>query len=354
MTCSIKKLQQKLRLENMDALLVSSSANIRYLTNYEARDSYLLVSPKKSVFITDFRYLYEAKKNLKGIQVQLINGSLFKTIANIAKALGVKNLGFETRNLIHAEQQKIREELDKNIGFLPTVDLIEDTRKIKTPQELRKIREATKVAVKALQFAKKILKPGKKEIDIAFEIERFIRLDYGCKISFDIIVASGPNSSLPHHITSKRKLQQNEPVLIDLGADFQGYKSDLTRVFFLGRILPYAREIYDIVLAAQKAAISEIQAGIPIKDIDKKARQFIAQKGYDKYFGHALGHGIGLEVHEDPHIYGKSSEKLESGMVFTVEPAIYLPGKFGIRIEDMALVNKEGSEVLSGNLDKRI
>jgi len=349
-----KKLQQKLKLEGVDALLVSSLPNIRYLTNYDARDAYLLVSLKKSVFITDFRYLYEAKKNLKGIQVQLINGSLFKTIANTAKALGVRSLGFETRNLIHAEQQKIKEELSKNIGFLPTIDFIENIRKIKTPQELKKIREATKIAVKAMQLAKKIAKPGMREIGLAFEIERFIRLDCGAKLSFDIIVASGPNSSFPHHISSKRKLKQNEAVLIDLGADFDGYKSDLTRVFFLGKIPPYAREIYNIVLAAQSAAIKEIQAGTPIKDIDKKARQFIAQKGFAKYFGHALGHGIGLEVHEEPHIWDKSNEKLENGMVFTLEPAIYLPGKFGIRIEDMALVNKRGSEVLSGNLDKRI
>ncbi|MDD5236582.1 MAG: Xaa-Pro peptidase family protein [Candidatus Omnitrophica bacterium] len=354
MTDRIEKIPQELNLQGLDALLISSLPNIRYLTCYEARDAYLLVSAKKNVFITDFRYLYEARKNLKGIQVQLINGSLFKTIARTAKELKIKRLGFESKNLVYAEQQKIREELDEKIGFLPTFDLIEGLRKIKSPQELKKIKTATRIATSAMQFAKRLLKPGLSEIDVVFEIERFIRLEHGCKPSFDIIVASGPNSSFPHHISSERKLLKNEPVLIDLGVDFQGYKSDLTRVFFLGKIPAYAREIYEIVLAALKSAISEIQAGNPVGSIDNKARHIIAQKGYAKNFGHALGHGIGLEVHEEPHIYGKSSEELTENMVFTIEPAIYLPGKFGIRIEDMVWVKQKGSEVLSGNLDKRI
>ncbi|MCM8779915.1 MAG: Xaa-Pro peptidase family protein [Candidatus Omnitrophica bacterium] len=351
LNCS-KIIQQKLKKEGLNAILISSLPNIRYLTNYEAREAYLLVSLKKSVFITDFRYLLEAKKNLKGIQVQQINGSLFKTIADIAKFLGVKSLGFEARNLAYAEQQKIKEELGKKIELIPTHNLIEEIRAVKAPEEIEKIKIATKIAIKAMHLAKEVVRPGLREIDLAFEIERFIRIDCGAKLSFDIIVASGPNSSYPHHISSKRKLLKNDIVLIDLGADLEGYKSDLTRVFFLGRIPFYARRIYDIVLAAQNAAIKEIKAGILIKDIDKKARQFITQKGYGRYFGHALGHGIGLEVHEEPHIWGKSSEKLETGMVFTIEPAIYLPNKFGIRIEDMVLVTEKGSEVLSGNLNK--
>ena len=277
MTDSVKKIQKKLRLEKLDAILISSPANIRYLTGYEARDSYLLVSPKKCVFITDFRYLLEAQKNIKDIQIQLINGSLFKTIAKTAKALDIKCLGFETRNLIHAEYHKIKEELGRSILFLPTIDFVEDMRKIKSAQELGRIKKATCIAIKAMQLARKIAKPGMREIDLAFEIERFIRLDYGAKLSFDIIVASGPNSSFPHHITSKRKLKENEALLIDLGVDLEGYKSDLTRVFFLGKIPAYARRIYDIVLAAQCAAIKGIKAAIPIIDIDIKGRLFITK-----------------------------------------------------------------------------
>ncbi|MCM8762936.1 MAG: aminopeptidase P family protein [Candidatus Omnitrophica bacterium] len=348
----LKRICLKLKDKNLDALLVSNSANIRYLTDYEARESYLLVSLKKSFFVTDFRYFYEAKKRVPDFSIKLIDGSLFKLIAKLAKELKISRLGFEAKDLIYAEQQKIREELDKKIDFVATYDFVEELRETKGLKEIKKIKMATRMAISAMHFAKKIVRPGLREIDLAFEIERFIRIEKKAGISFPLIVASGPNSSFPHHITSKRKLLKNDIVLIDLGVDFQGYKSDLTRVFFLGRIPSYVRKIYSIVLAAQNAAIREVRAGIPIKNIDKKARQLIIQKGYGRYFGHALGHGIGLEVHEAPHISEKNKERLKAGMVFTIEPAIYLPARFGIRIEDMVRVGENGCEVLSGGLDK--
>ena len=165
-------------------------------------------------------------------------------------------------------------------------------------------------------------------------------------------MASGPNSAYPHHITSERKLKENEPVLVDLGVDYGGYKSDLTRVFFLGKIDTLTRKVYAIVRQAQEQALQGIEPGKTCSEIDNLARGFIENKGFGGYFGHGLGHGVGLEIHEEPHLGKKQDLRLEPGMVFTVEPAVYLPGKFGIRLEDMVLVTKKGSEVLSGSLNK--
>jgi Xaa-Pro aminopeptidase len=229
---------------------------------------------------------------------------------------------------------------------------VEDLRQIKDPQEIAKIHKATKIAIKALRQIRSFLLPAKKEIEIALELERLIRCLGGYSSSFEIIVASGPNSSFPHHLTSSRKLCDNEPVLIDMGVDYLGYKSDLTRVFFLGKIKPLVREVYDIVLEAQARALKRIKPAVIINQIDRAARQYITQEGYGGFFGHNLGHGIGLEVHENPHISLRQNKRLHPGMVFTVEPAIYLPNKFGIRIEDMALVTEKGVELLSGALHK--
>ena len=204
----------------------------------------------------------------------------------------------------------------------------------------------------ALRYIREFLSCGRSELEIAAELERFIRYHGAQSASFDIIVASGINSSYPHHLTSPKKLKSGESLVIDMGVNYRGYKSDLTRVFFLGKITLLVRRIYDIVRNAQQKAIARIKPGSSIREVDEAARSYIAQKGYGRYFGHNLGHGIGLEVHEAPKISSRQEGRLKEGMVFTIEPGIYLPGKFGIRIEDLVLVTKKGCEVLSGSLDK--
>lgn len=349
-----KNLHRLLTGKGLDGLLISSQPNIRYLTDYEARDSCVIITPKEKIFITDFRYLYEAKRSLRQFSIHMPKDSLFKLIADLARKSGISRLGFESKNLYHAEYQKIKEELPSGIDFIPTFNLIERLRQVKDAEELSRIKEATRMAQAAFNMAQRIIRPGLKEIDIAQRIEDFLNTSFKCKAAFEIIVASGPNSSLPHHITSARKLKANEIVLIDMGVDFMGYKSDLTRVYFLGKISLYARRIHGIVLRAQENAIKRIKPGQDIKDIDKAARHYIEKSGFARYFGHATGHGIGLEVHEDPHISPRHSENLTEGNVFTVEPGIYLPFKFGIRIEDVVAVTKKGCEILSGNLNKSI
>ncbi len=349
----IQKIYAKLSQENLDGLIVSSPANISYLTNSTSRDSYFLISKKTNIYFTDSRYIEEAKKNLRRLAlVKKVNGSVFKIIADACINLGLKRIGFEERYLPFAEHKKIKQELNKRGDLIPTFGLVEELREIKTTEELEKIKKAIQITIKAFKFIKDFMSPGKKEIEIAAELERFISYNGARKEAFDIIVASGPDSSFPHHMTSQRKIKNNEPVLVDIGVDYLGYKSDLTRVFFLGKISPTVKKIYDIVRKAQDRAIKNIKPAVHINKIDTAARQYITQEGYGGFFGHNLGHGIGLEVHEEPRISPKAEGILKPNMVFTVEPAIYLPNKFGIRLEDIVLVTKKGCNVLSGSLNK--
>jgi Xaa-Pro aminopeptidase len=347
----IKSLQEKIAREGLDALIVLSAHNISYLTYYASRDSYLVVSKKKNAYITDSRYIEEAKRSLsRAFAVKKIEGPGFKTIARACRRF--KRVGFEERFLSYAEFRKLKGEFAAAIELIPASGLIEQMRKIKEKQEIAKIRQATQIAISAFHFIRDYISVGRKEAEIAAELERFIRYHGGRASSFDIIVASGPNSSFPHHLTGERKIKNNEPVLIDLGVDYQGYKSDLTRVFFLGKIKSCVRDVYAVVLKAQAKALQEIRPGVYINKIDTAARQYIKAKGYGGFFGHNLGHGIGLEVHEEPRISLKETAKLEAGMVFTVEPGVYLPNHFGIRIEDEVLVTQKGVQVLSGALHK--
>lgn len=352
MNSKIAKIIKQLNQDNLDGFILSSPSNISYLTEFRSRDAYLVISVKENVYITDSRYIEEARKRLKGFTLAETNNSVFKKIADICHGLRLKCIGFEERNLAFAEYKKIRKELNDSVGIVATSGLVEELRQIKTPEELEKIRKATEITIRAFRFIKDFIVAGKKELEIAAELERFIRYNGATASSFDIIVASGPNSSFPHHLTSERKIKKDEPVLLDLGVDYSGYKSDLTRVFFSGKINFLAKKIYRIVLKAQELALAKIKPGVVMNEIDGFARGYIEKKGYASFFGHGLGHGVGLEVHEEPHINKKENKRLQCGMVFTVEPAIYLPGKFGIRIEDMVLVTKDGMEVLSGALDK--
>jgi len=353
MNLPIENIYSKIKERELDAALISLPANITYLTGYASRDSYFLISKKGNIYFTDSRYTQEAKKHLKNIsRIESIDQGAFKAIARSCRSLKLKTVGFEEKHTSYAEFRQITKELKSGIKLLPLQGLVETAREIKTPQEIAKIKTATKITIRALQFINEFIKPGIREIEVAAELERFTRYEGAHGSAFSIIVASGPNSSYPHHITSRKKIRKHEHVLIDIGTDYQGYKSDLTRIFFLGKINVLARKIYDIVLGANELAIKAVKPGVPIKDIDAIARNHIAKSGYGEFFGHALGHGIGLMVHEAPSVSAKQEIRLEPGMIFTIEPAIYLPQRFGIRIEDMILVTRKGYEVLSGSLNK--
>ncbi len=347
----LERLHTILQKNHLDGILVSSQPNITYLTGFLSSDSYLLVTPKQNFFITDSRFYQQARAWLNGLSIKLAGRSVFNTIARLAKKCKIKHLGFEAKNLDVAQYHKIKSLL-RPLHFISTHGLIEELRKIKEPEELTKIKNAVTISAHALRYAQRIIRPGFSEIEIAAELERFIRYKGARTTSFETIVASGENSALPHHLTSKRRLKRCECLFIDIGVDYQGYKSDLTRTFFLGKIPSKISKIYRIVHQAQVQAINMIKPGVKICEIDRCARQYIAKHGYGGFFAHNLGHGIGLEIHEAPFISTDNKTTTEAGMVFTVEPAIYLPGKFGVRIEDNIAVTENGCEVLSGDLDK--
>jgi Xaa-Pro aminopeptidase len=344
---------KRLKYSNLDGFIVSSPKNLSYLTRFDNPDAYALVSSKGLTYFTDSRYAESCKDKLKGgFSVRITNGSIFTSIAKYCIDSGLKRIGFEERQLPYAEYKKIKEYFKAKALLVPTYAVIEGLREIKRPEEIVKIKQALKITASAIGFIKDFIRPGIKEIELAAELERFIRYRGAKGSAFDIIVGCGANSAYPHHFPTAKKLVDNSSVLIDLGVDYLGYKSDLTRVFFLGKINSLYRRIYAIVVKAQDIAIKKIKPGEKASVIDAASRKYIENKGYGKNFVHSLGHGVGLDIHEMPNIGANSQEVLKEGMVFTVEPAIYLPGKFGVRIEDMVLVTKRGCEVLSGTINK--
>lgn len=331
--------------------MVTNPANVSYLSGFHASESYLLISLGKDFFITDFRYIEEARVLVKGFSFAQINSSLFKSIADLINSLDIESVAFEAKSMSFAEHQKIKKGIKAKIALIPEFDLVEELRQIKYPDEIKKIRQAIKIATEALKFVKNSIEPGIKERHLAAELEKFIRLRGGDAAAFELIVASGASSAFPHTRPKDAPISDNAPLLVDLGVDFEGYKSDLTRTFFLGKITPLFKKSYDIVRQAQELAIAGIKPGVPAVKIDRIARDFIIKKCGRDLLGHSLGHGVGLEVHEAPAISSKNNDLLQEGMVFTVEPAVYLKGKFGIRIEDMVLVTKKGCEILSDSRD---
>ncbi len=351
MMTRIKKLIQVLPSAKVDALLVTFDPNIKYLTHFNASESWLLVTPKKTLYLTDFRYVLEAKKGLpQAIEVKQYTKSFYETLTELTAQYKIKRLGFDSRHLTLAQFNLLNKTLPSHIVLTEANNLVENFREIKDEGEIRLIREALSIHQEALKLMKKTIKPGLTERDVFLKLDQFVK-SKGVDYSFSPIIASGPNSCFPHARVTDRKIKNNEPVLLDMGIDVKGYKSDLTRMFFLGRIAELVSHVNDCVYQAQQNAIKLIKPGVCIADVDKAARGFLDEKGFGKYFGHSLGHGVGLEIHESPRVSQMNKGILKEGMVITVEPAVYLPNKFGIRLEEMVLVTKKGCEVLSGNIN---
>ena len=350
MTNSIKQLVSKFNKYKIDSLLVTCDTNIRYLVGFPSAESWLFITPAKIFFITDFRYYREAKDALSGVSVKCSLNSKTETLFEIAKKMKVNVIGVDENVLLVSQYRNLASNKPKIIKLKKATGLIESLRIIKEAGEIQRIKEALKIQKKAVAFLHKVVKPGVSEKEVFFKLEKYVR-EMGVRFSFDPIIASGHNSSYPHARITDRKIQKNDIVLIDFGIDVKGYKSDLTRMFFLGKISHFIQEVVVSVVEAQRRAIEIIKPGIAAFEIDKQARNYLAKKKLAKYFRHSLGHGVGLDIHEAPMLSRKDSSILEEGMIVTVEPAVYIPGKFGIRIEDMVLVTKKGCKVLSDNIN---
>lgn len=340
-----------MRRQGIDSFLVTRPENVRYLSGYSGNGACLVFARGEKFLITDARYYLQAKRDVKDFGIIIAESPVSDILAGLAARLRFRKLGFESPHLPYGAYERISAKL-VGVEFVSLPDTVERFRQIKDGSEIAHIRDSVAILENAVLHFKAMLKPGLSENDLASKTEYFIRAASGEWASFEIIVASGSNSTFPHARPTDRIIKPNDMVLLDLGVSYEGYKSDLTRVFFLGKINAKQKKIYDTVKEAQRRSIKAIKPGAKISEIDGIARGFINGKGFGKGFGHSLGHGIGLEVHEAPAVSSRNHAEIKPGMVFTVEPAVYLPGWGGIRIEDMVLVTRKGCEVLTDDIDK--
>lgn len=331
---------------HIDAFLVTNSANVRYLTQYKAEAAWLLVTSRKAYYLTDARFSLEAKKGLRQTPVLEAPHPFLEPIRRVLQKEGAGVLGFDENAMSVATFKKVRAGLSHVVRLKACNQLIDKLRQIKDKEETLKIREALKINLAMMRYAGSILRPGMTEQQVLNKLAGFVE-KHKAGFAFDSIIASGPHSACPHARVTDRRLRKGEPVLIDAGIDMNGYKSDLTRMFFLGKMTTSFRNIYQAVASAQELAFRKIRPGIKAAEVDLAARNFLEKKGLARYFSHSLGHGVGLEVHEEPRISSKSTTRLRPGMIFTVEPGVYLADRFGVRVEDMILVTDSGYEVLS-------
>jgi Xaa-Pro aminopeptidase len=340
-------LKKRLRKDSLDGILISKPANVSYLTGFTGDDSSLLITQEKNIFITDFRYYLQAKAEVVGFRIEAPEKvGYFDFIAGLIEKNRLKRVGFEAKNISYGQVSQIRDRL-RLAEFIPTYNLIEDFRVVKTRREIGLIKKAVAINLAAIKETTDIIKIGDTEKQIASLLEFKIKIKGADSVSFDTIVLSGKRSALPHGRPAQQRIAANQVLLIDSGACFCGYNSDLTRIVFLGKIRPILKKIYGIVKTAQKKAIDKIRPGVKASYIDSVARGYINKSGFGKYFGHSLGHGVGREVHEAPSLSSRSNDVLKPGMVFTVEPAIYLPDTGGVRIEDMVVITDKGVEILT-------
>lgn len=350
MNSRIQQLVNTFPSRSIDAFLITNDTNITYLTRFPAAESWLLVSRRRASYITDSRYLLEARKGLKGISVIRYIKSRNETLVQTARDQGVRRLGLDPDHITLAQYRALRKQCPSSIRLVETPRLVETLREIKDATEIRHIRQALVIHKQAYLLLRRVIRQGISEQDILARLEKFVR-EKGARFSFPPIVASGPNSCYPHAKVTGRRLCPNDVVLVDTGIEVKGYKSDLTRMFFLGKIPPFVQRVNDAVAMAQRKAIAEIRPGARVADLDLAARNYLAKNGLAQYFGHALGHGVGLDIHESPRLSHTNPAVLKAGMVVTIEPAVYIPHRFGIRIEDMVLVTPQGCEVLSDDID---
>lgn len=343
----ITKLRELLREQKLDAILITSPINLRYMTGFTGTAGVAIVSLNDTRFITDFRYIEQATEQAKNFTIIEHKGAIENEIKNQMSSLFLKNVGFEKNDVTYATFERYERELE--VSLVPIAGLIEELRLIKTADELRIMKTAGEIADAAYEHIQTYIKPGVKEIEIANELEFFMRKSGATSSSFDIIVASGYRSALPHGVASEKEIQAGELVTMDYGALYQGYCSDITRTVAVGQVSNELKTIYDIVLEAQVRGVHGIKPGMTGKEADALTRDYITEKGYGKHFGHSTGHGLGLEVHEEPRLSHLSESVLAPGMVVTVEPGIYVPSIGGCRIEDDIVITESGNERLTNS-----
>ena len=338
----INKFNSILKTEN-DAVIITSPENRRYFTGFNSSDGYLVISKKEAVFFTDSRYIEAATNTITACKCALLK-RVNETLAPYLKELNIKNIYLETERLTVAELNNLKKTFDFcKVEAKEEVDeIINKLRAVKTEYEVECIKKAQKIAEDAFSHILTFIKEGVTEKEIALELD-FYMLSHGAEaVSFETIAVSGKNSSMPHGVPSDKKIEKGDFITMDFGATYNGYHSDMTRTVIVGEPTEKQREVYETVLKAQKASLAVLKNGVTGFDADKAGRDIIDSKGYKENFGHGTGHGVGVEIHESPNLSPYSKAILETGNVVTVEPGIYIPDEFGVRIEDMALITDDG------------
>jgi Xaa-Pro aminopeptidase len=333
---------------HLDALLVTSLANIRYLTGFSGSSALLLVSQREALLITDFRYQTQAAEEVGDsarvlIEPQSLWAGLWQQLTQLQ---GVQVLGFESAHLLHRDFQRLME-AGARWQWRPTLDLVETLRERKDADEVRLIERAANVAIRALERTLAEVRVGMSELQVAGVLERSLRDEGSEGFPFPSIVASGSRSALPHARATSARVREGDLLLLDFGAEVEGYCADITRTVVVGRATDEQREVYDVVRRANEQASHSIRAGMTGRDADAIARGYIEQRGYGDLFGHGLGHGVGLEVHEAPRLSRTADGALAEGAVVTIEPGVYRPGWGGVRIEDDVVLDAAGPRILT-------
>jgi len=330
----------------LDALVFTDLANIRYLCGFTGSDGVFALAAERSFFLTDSRYTTQARDQVRADEIREYGVKLDGLVA-LLKECGARRIGFESETLPYAVVERLREKGEADWAWVPLGKGVLSLRGVKGSDEIDAMLAAARLNAEAFEEVLPLIRPGAVERDVALALEFALKKRGAEEKAFDFIVASGPRGAMPHGIASERRIGAGELVTIDFGVRYGGYHSDETVTVAVGEVSNELRKVYDTVLAAHDLAISRVEPGMPLREIDAAARELIAEAGYGDYFGHGLGHGVGLAVHEYPTVSPRSEEVAREGMVFTVEPGIYIPEVGGVRIEDMVQVTGDGCRPLT-------
>ena len=346
----LDRLRQGLVEKEIDAILISRPENRYYLSGFDGSAGFLLIAEQDEIIAVDSRFTEQARIQAAGFDAFQINGEVENWLPRLFGELSLKRLGFEADHISFALYSLMSGVLASSkiqLRLVPVEGLVESMRTIKEPEEIELITRAVAISDAAMNCGIDIVRAGMTELDLAWQVEKFLHEKGSLSIPFDFVVAAGPNTAMPHAKPSERKIQYGEPILIDIGAKVEGYGSDISRTICLGEPDDTFKKVYDIVLRAQKTAIDGIVEAMSGTAADRLARGVIKQAGYGEQFSHSLGHGLGLSTHEKPYIRHNSKDNLINNMVFTIEPGIYIPGWGGVRIEDTVVLENGKIKVLS-------
>lgn len=341
----VERVREQLSTENIESLLITNLKNIRYLAGFTGSSGVILITPQQQYFITDFRYSEQAREQAKGFNVIIAKQSIWQEVARLIEEESISTIGIEAVHLDVSTYLKLKELF--NAKVVGTEQLVEKIRMIKDEDEIAIIQQACQITDEAFEHILKFIRVGMTEIEVANELERFLKSKGASAMSFDTIVASGVRSAMPHGVASDKRIEEGDMITLDFGCYYKGYSSDMTRTFAIGSVHPKLEEIYYIVLEAHERVNRAAKAGITGKELDAVARDYITERGYGEAFGHSTGHGVGLDVHEQPGINKLNDKPLEVNMVITNEPGIYLEGLGGVRIEDDLVIQESDAYSLN-------